>query len=424
MYLLRVPSSYIYNVLGNRVSREVNQTTTYEMFYDGADCVGDDDGSTQRYFITPGLDENLLLNDGSDDYYYTQDGLGSVRELVDTDQDTQNSYDYEAFGSAYNWSTSLTNRYTYTGREWDSESSTYYYRARCYLPSQGRFSQVDIIDGANRYLYAGNTPTVLTDPLGLWVHVKGNIYRASSNTDTLKGLTQRFAASTEDWVCIWPVETKKKDLKQIRTGDCYDASNLKATSGPSLYIDMDAISTVYNQERPTAKVLNTGDEVYNEIKRVSGEGATPIDYFELYGHTMNRPCIGPPSTKVDKRSKKGLKVQEFCPANYPSDNSTNTYERAKRRKGPHRCWFTRGATGYAFACGGLSFGKAFAGAFLRKSASIKTTPQSVRIHLNDAWIHYNDWGFEPVGGNGKVKWYSNFKQFLKAKEWVTTSGQL
>ena len=118
---------YIYNVLGNRVSREVNQTTTYEMFYDGADCVGDDDGSTQRYFITPGLDENLSFNDGTDDYYYTQDGLGSVRELVDTDQDTQNSYDYEAFGAFYGTPTeNVTNSFTYTGREWDSESQTSY----------------------------------------------------------------------------------------------------------------------------------------------------------------------------------------------------------------------------------------------------------------------------------------------------------
>jgi RHS repeat-associated protein len=158
--------SYAHSVVGNRVQKTASSVTT-KMYYDGADCVGDYDCTSTRWYVTPGLDENLMINNGSD-YFLTQDGLGSVRELVDTSQATQNSYDYEAFGSFYGTPTeNVVNRYTYTGREWDSESSTYYYRARYYLPNIGCFSTKDPVENINCYAYVANYPVGLTDPMGL-----------------------------------------------------------------------------------------------------------------------------------------------------------------------------------------------------------------------------------------------------------------
>jgi RHS repeat-associated protein len=62
--------------------------------------------------------------------------------------------------------------YTYTGREFDSESGLYYYRARFYDPTTGRFLQKDPIgykgSGVNLYTYAFSNPINLNDPLGLY----------------------------------------------------------------------------------------------------------------------------------------------------------------------------------------------------------------------------------------------------------------
>jgi len=162
---------YTYNALGNRV-KKVAGTVTEELYYDGADCVGEKytvqgESPVTVAYVTPALDKNMAMTRGNSDYYYTQDGLGSVRELIDTGQVTKNSYDYEAFGSAYNWSETVTNSYTYTARVWDSESKIYDYRSRKYSTNIGRFISRDFLDQQNLYTYVINSPIVFDDPYGL-----------------------------------------------------------------------------------------------------------------------------------------------------------------------------------------------------------------------------------------------------------------
>jgi len=63
--------------------------------------------------------------------------------------------------------------YGFTGREYDNETGLYYYRARYYDPTTGRFLTKDPLGpeaggDINPYRYAMNNPMNMMDPLGLW----------------------------------------------------------------------------------------------------------------------------------------------------------------------------------------------------------------------------------------------------------------
>jgi RHS repeat-associated protein len=99
--------------------------------------------------------------------YYHYDGLGSVVALSDEAGDTVEVYEYGIFGQVAASDPNHPNRFLFTGREFDSETGLYYYRARYYNPYIGRFLQTDPAgQGMNAYAYCRNDPIVWADPSG------------------------------------------------------------------------------------------------------------------------------------------------------------------------------------------------------------------------------------------------------------------
>ena len=132
----------------------------------------------RKYVYGPGIDEPISMIAGANTYYYHFDGLGSVVALSNTYGNVAERYSYNVFGepnirgpSGEPRATSqYGNPYMFTGREYDSETGLYYYRARYYKPSIGRFLQVDPIGyagGLNLYTYVDNNPLNWVDPWGL-----------------------------------------------------------------------------------------------------------------------------------------------------------------------------------------------------------------------------------------------------------------
>jgi RHS repeat-associated protein len=96
-------------------------------------------GVLARYSQGPIIDEPLAEQQSGTTDYYDADGNGSITSLTNTTGALAQTYTFDSFGKQTASSGSLTNPFQYTGREFDPETSLYYYRARYYDPSTGSF---------------------------------------------------------------------------------------------------------------------------------------------------------------------------------------------------------------------------------------------------------------------------------------------
>src|SRR5262249_19402261 len=134
-----------------------------------------------RYIRGDAVDELFARVAGSTAAWYLTDNEGSTRDLYTTTGIQLDHYDYNPYGTILFDLNNFAERFLYTGREWDTEIGYEYDRARYYNPVDGRFLSQDPAGFAagdpNLYQYAGNSPTLATDPSGLvmWVPGRGTI---------------------------------------------------------------------------------------------------------------------------------------------------------------------------------------------------------------------------------------------------------
>jgi len=108
---------------------------------------------------------------GYTSYYYHADGLGSITGLSDAPGTMVQTYGYDAFGNVtVSGSGNVSQPFMFTGREYDSETGMYFYRARYYDPVVGRFVTKDPIGfggkDINLYAYVWSCPVNWADPTG------------------------------------------------------------------------------------------------------------------------------------------------------------------------------------------------------------------------------------------------------------------
>jgi RHS repeat-associated protein len=208
--------SYTYDVLGRRVSRTVagggdpGSTNTEFYVYNGNQVATDLDahGNLLRsYTWGPGSDNLLAItlygSDESDPItcYALKDHQNSIIALADASGNIVESYSYDAYGRTTifdsngaeiaNHKSAIGNRYLWQGREYDSSTGLYYFRARWYSPETGRWLSKDpigISGGWNLYVFCGNNPVNFVDPYGF------------SNIPAITGFGGSVNNDTEDTV--------------------------------------------------------------------------------------------------------------------------------------------------------------------------------------------------------------------------------
>jgi RHS repeat-associated protein len=199
-------AEYAYDALGRRI-RMIDKAAEPDiatLYYYNPDwqVLAEYDGSNnlQRYYIYGNyIDEPLIMNDGTDDYYYGHDHLYSTAVLIEDGGGVVERYEYDAYGTtlimdaSYNPRTMTLygNPYGFTGRHLDifdnGNQELNHLRHRETDPYMGRFLQQDprginpagwavntfaVRDqyriALNLYEYIRSSPDGATDPYGLY----------------------------------------------------------------------------------------------------------------------------------------------------------------------------------------------------------------------------------------------------------------
>jgi RHS repeat-associated protein len=178
---------FSYDVFGNRIKQDVDPTgggtyTTTKYAYDPNGNAWADlssGGTLQIRRLYADAMDALYAKIGSGGVnWMLPDLVGSIRDITNSSGSLIDHRDWDPFGNlTYESSSGNGDRYGYTGREWSTELSLQYNRARWYDPATKRWMSQDPLGfdagDSNLYRYVFNSPQCNVDPSGKDIWVEG-----------------------------------------------------------------------------------------------------------------------------------------------------------------------------------------------------------------------------------------------------------
>jgi RHS repeat-associated protein len=304
--------AYTYDVFDNRIGETVTDdtttpasATTQRFVYDGNEVALQFDGTgalAERYLYGPAVDQIFAQEDGQGKVLWMlTDNLGSVRDVLDSAGAVRDHVTYDSFGRITSETNAATpHLFAYTGQALDAATGLYYYRARYYDASAGRFLSEDpsgFGGGSNKASYAGNDPITRTDPSGLRGQLPGWTQDPKYAADFAQ--LQKFAADmAKDYELYWPLDgdphgwdENRQSIKQY--GDRHPRGCINTQKNTKRFLDW---WNAHNGNKFDIKNVEVGGSPWITLPTNQGW----YD-FELYGNGAEHHAVAvvPPGGGLD-----------------------------------------------------------------------------------------------------------------------------
>ena len=298
---------YGYNPQGQRtekISTQSGHTTHY--FYSGSNNIAEykNGALTARYLYGPGTDEILAQinytgtqnneTESTRSFYYS-DGLGSIiASLNETGAVTQR-YTYSPFGINGQSNDHTDHPFAYTGQRYDSDTGLYYYKARYYHASLGRFLSTDPVgydDQMNLYAYVANRPMGFRDPSGESSYQLGLVFDAEAGSGARVEVGAYIVTDENgDWdFGIYSTETAIASSNVGLSGgiqfgygpEITSSESLSSTSGGWSVSANTTVSASYGQEYTSAGTIQNFSLTVGTPSPILISGEANLNQTQIY----------------------------------------------------------------------------------------------------------------------------------------------
>jgi RHS repeat-associated protein len=159
-----------YDALERRITM-VEGTNETRFVYDALTEIAEYQNGTlfSEHVVAVSPDERVHLSVGQHEYSIHRDFVGSTSLLLDEHEKRAARYEFDPYGRIVTADEGPFYRYRFMGREWDTSTGLYHFRARHYEVETGRFLQRDPMasePGRSAYQAFGSNPLIYVDPFG------------------------------------------------------------------------------------------------------------------------------------------------------------------------------------------------------------------------------------------------------------------